>query len=458
MARIAAVGDRATLAAGPCGPRLAMARRMHMTRLASLSFVAALSACTSDPQPQPPLEPITAVGSFEVIATLTFPADTGVDGLPRSEGLVLRLDQASDGSILSVWGGSGGSNHNTLQRTDATRLALPYAVDIGVAPRVDFSIEESLVLESAELTLIDGDGDGVPDAVQGSGTCSYSYFIPDVEERVSCAFTLQGNPDITPPELVITSDAANHDVLALLSIGASEPLDPATKAVLRYGDTRIEMAAFPEDAPYVQYFSTAEILPFATELRIELDPPPQDLGGLAVQNLPLAVNTMPDPGIFGEDGFEGEVAAVLDGAEIVTGVGEIAAIAGTRALLVESGDRAVLRVPLTGGETHVRFQYRMLAESTEYSGCSSLTVRAGFPGLPPYQNASSHRLSRPEVFDQPTSHEVWGAAGPIVEQEITVLDGTTGEVILRFFDDPSFGTYGPQCPPTALLIDELRAE
>lgn len=188
-----------------------------------------------------------------------------------------------------------------------------------------FSIEDSLTLESAELTLIDGDGDGLPNAVQGSGTCSYSYFIPDVEQRVSCTFTLQGNPDLTPPELAITSDAA-------------------------------------------------------------------------------------------------------------------------------------LRVPLTGGETHVRFQYRMLAESTEYRDCSSLSVRAGFPGLPPYQNAATYRLSRPEVFDQPTNHEVWGAAGPIVEQEITVLAGTTGEVILRFFDDPSFGSYGPQCPPTALLIDELRAE
>lgn len=429
-----------------------------MTRLFSLSFVAALSACTSDPQPVPPPVPNTAVGSFDVTATLTFPADAVVDGLPRSERLVLRLDQASDGSIMSIWGGSGGSNHITLQRTDTTRLAPPYAVDIDVAPQVAFSTEDSLTLESAELTLIDDDGDGVPDAVQGSGTCSYSYFIPDVEEAVSCTFTLQGDPDVTPPELAITSDAANHDVLASLSIGASEPLDRATKAVLRYGDTRIEMEAFPPDAPYVQYFSTAEILPFATEVRIELDPPPQDLGGLAPLNLPLTVNTMPDPGIFGEDGFEGEVAAVLDGAEIVTGVGEIAAIAGTRALLVESGDSAVLRVPLAGGETHVRFQYRMLAESAEYSGCSSLSVRAGFPGLPPYQNASTTRLSRPEAFDQPTNDEVWGAAGPIVEQEITVRDGTTGEVILRFFDDPSSGSYGPQCPPTALLIDELRAE
>jgi hypothetical protein len=45
------------------------------------------------------------------------------------------------------------------------------------------------------------------------------------------------------------------------------------------------------------------VLPFDAELRIEIDPVPRDLAGLAAESIPTTVRTMRDPGLFAEDGF-----------------------------------------------------------------------------------------------------------------------------------------------------------
>jgi hypothetical protein len=245
-------------------------------------------------------------------------------------------------------------------------------------------------------------------------------------------------------------------VLDRLRILASEPLHPDTKAVVRFGDTRVVMDPFPGDGTHVLSFTTGVLLPFGTELAIELDPAPQDLAGLASENPPTTARTMAGPGIFAEDGFEGDLAAVTSGAQVVLGVGTLTPIAGTRSLLIEPQDTLTMRVPLTAGETHLRFQVRVLFDESGYAGCSRLGLRAGFPGLDPASDIHELHVPPSEGPGEPTGDARWLTAGPVVSVELALPAGAAGEVIFDSYQKPTMP--GLPCPNQAFLVDDLRTE
>jgi hypothetical protein len=421
--------------------------------LTSLSIGAALTACSSSPDPDP--QPPALASSFEVTATLAFPAGTDPDGLPDSERLVLHLADAPSGSVTAVWGASIGSDSGSFERTD-TGLSLRGSVALQVEAMEPFTFDATVSFESVDLVLLDGDEDGEVDAVEGTGSGTFSHVVGDVQQDLPFTVTFSGTPDTTPPEIAIDGNPDSLNVLDRFRIVASEPLHPDTKAVLWYRDSRIVLEPFPGDGTYVRSFATGAILPFGTELRVEFEPAARDMAGLSSENPPMLVQTMAGPGVFAEDGFEGELAAVSGGAEVVTGVGTLPAIAGTRSLLVEPGDTLTMRVPLIGGETHLRFQVRMLSDGSGYGGCSQLGVRAGFPGLDAASDVREISVLSPDGPDENTGDEVWIAAGPIFDVELALPAGVAGEVIFDVF--PEARLPGPPCSTAAMLIDDLRAE
>jgi hypothetical protein len=422
---------------------------MHARQLiASLSIAAAVTACSSSSP-----DPLPLASSFDVTATLTFPDGTDPYGLPDSERLVLRLDDAPNGTVDAIWGADVGSYVKTFTRTEKG-LSMQGALGLFVEPQEPDSFNTNIVVRTMDLVLIDRDDDGEVDAVEGTGAGEFHQNLSDGEHVQPFTVELRGDLDATPPVLAIEGDTAALNVLGTLHIVTSEPLDPATTAVLSYGDTRIVLEQGPGADPYARSFGANTLLPFDTDLRIEFDPPPRDLAGLASENVPTTVRTMAAPGLFSEDGFEGELVAVTRGAEVVAGVGTLPAITGTRSLLIEPGDTLTMRIPLTGGETHLRFESRILTDGDDSPYCTGISLRAGFPGLPDGKNVVGLYVLLPSDFDENTGDTTWPKASPITSVEHDLPAGAAGEVIVDFF----VPNLVAPCPKTAMLIDDLRAE
>jgi hypothetical protein len=410
------------------------------------------AACTpNESEPEPP----AVARSFEVTATLAYPPGTPTYGVPTSLRLILRLDDARNGSVAAVWGASDGSATSTFARTD-TGISLRAAVELGVASTEPDTFDSSITFESLALTLIDRDEDGEVDDMEGTGSGTFSHVLGDVVAEYAFTATLDGEPDDTPPELVIEGNPDALNVLDRLRILASEPLRPGTRAVVQFGDTRIGLDPSPGDGTHVRSFTTGVLLPFGTELTIEFDPAPEDLAGLPSENARMTARTMPGPGIFAEDGFEGDLAAVTSGAQVVAGVGTLPAIAGTRSLLIEPQGTLTMRVPLAAGETHLRFEVRVLFDENTSAGCSRLAFRAGFPGLDPASDVRDVHVPPAEGPEETTGDERWVRASAVVSAELALPAGAAGEVIFDAYQKPAMA--GLPCPNQAFLIDDLRVE
>jgi hypothetical protein len=158
--------------------------------------------------------------------------------------------------------------------------------------------------------------------------------------------------------------------------------------------------------------------------------------------------------MFAEDGFEGELAAVSRGVEVVTGFGTLPAISGTRSLLVaESWSTLTMRVPLEEGDTHLRFQARALFDRESGFGCPASNLRVGFPALDQITTISPAWSTE---IEEDTGDERWTAATPVTTVEVALPAGAGGEVIFNVFRPSPLP--GRPCPGAGLLIDDLRAE
>lgn len=405
-----------------------------------------------DAPPGPPPEHLAVATSLEVTATLSFTREApyGIS-LPDSESFLLRLDGEAGRSVTALWANDEGAADGVFVRTDAgasMRGLLELPVVLGDPD--EFGSGPSITFDSMLLALQDSDGDGNADTVTGSGSGSLYYILGDIPYTSEFTAEIRGDRDVTPPALSVRGNPSSLPVLDGLRVVASEPLRPGSTARAWYGETPIELRASPAGSKYVLAFATSAVLPFDAELRIEIDPVPQDLGGLAAASGQLTARTTPSPGVFAEDGFEGEPLPAIGGAAVVTGVGTLPAIAGARSLLVDPEDALIMHIPLTGGETHLRFRARMLFEGS--SGCPTHRMRVGSPGVAGGQMVSVS-LGYEPVVD--TGDASWGAAGPIGEMALAIPAGASGDLVFEIYATPPVQ---PPCPAVALLIDDLRAE
>jgi hypothetical protein len=454
----------AVLAVMARGPRLARVTRMRTThRLAPLLAGTALAACTGP-------EGLPVATSFEVTLTLSDIDQPDYPRFPESTSFFLRLDGASDRDVIAIFANEDGGADGVFTRTDAG-LSLRDAVKLPVplsfyddgdpftsGPR--FEEDPTFTFDSLDLVLEDRDGDGDADAVTGTGSGDLSYVDPAhpqypeqiPAETITSGFTaeLGGEVDVTPPALTIAGDATSRHVLDGLEIVASEPLRPDSTARAWYGDTPIELAPSPADASHVHSFRSSEVLPFGAELRIEIDPPPRDLADLAATTDPLIARTIPDPGLFPGDGFEGDPVAMVGDAEVVTSVGPVPAISGARSLLVDRDDTLTMRIPLAGGERYLRFRTRLLME--EEGACTTYGLRMASPAG---GGVTRIGTSTSEASQEYIEHERWRLVTSVYEVDTAIPPGAAGELVFHIYptlrDDPF-------CYAAAFLIDDLRAE
>ncbi len=427
---------------------------MRMTRPLALLFAGAalgLAGCIIESTPPPP--PLPLASSFNVEVTLSFPPDNGTPGLPDSETFLLRLDDAADGSVVAVLASGGGSSSAAFVRT-GTGLSLRESVELSITPFGNGYFDARLSFDSLDLVPVDNDGDGSADAVEGTGSGDFFQIVGDVEQDVAFTIEMSGDLDDRAPYLSNSVTMFEIPVMDGLTLLASEPLRLPGTARISVGGEVIPLEMLPAGAPYVTEFRTRSILPFGASVITLIEPELRDLAGLEIEFGLERIDTPPDPGLFAEDGFEGELAAVSYAVEVVTGFGTLPAISGTRSLLVaESWSTLTMRVPLEEGDTHLRFQARALFDRESGFGCPTSNLRVGFPALD--QITAISPAWNTDIEDD-TGDERWTAATPVTTVEVALPEGAGSELIFDIFRPLPLP--GGPCPEAGLLIDDLRAE
>jgi hypothetical protein len=394
--------------------------------------------------------------TFEVTATLSFADDPpqflpDPGNYPDIEDYVLRLDDALDGTVDAIWSSYDGKVTSVFDRGDeGLQLREPLRIDLDLGDYSDIG-RSHIEYASIRLTLEDRDGDGNADRVTGRGRGVLRYNLGDVPQEDEFTVRITGTPDVTPPELHVVGDDTSLHVLDGLRITASEPLLPGSTARAWYGDDFIDLTP-PAGAEYVTAFTSKDVLPFGVELRIEIDPVPQDLVGLAAVDVPTTAKTMPDPGLFAADGFEADPVAMLGSADVVTGVGTLPAITGARSLLIEPGETLTMRIPVPVGATHLRLRARSLADRNS-GGCDGSGIRVGAAGVGIL--AERFVTSGGDGPDEGIADSDWVSASPVYDMELALPSGVSGELVFDVFGLP---LVQPPCGQNALLIDDLRAE
>lgn len=388
--------------------------------------------------------------SFEVEATLSFPSDGELPGLPETQGLLLRLDDAADGSVVAVLAEGNFATSAAFARK-GERLSLRESVQLSITPAGNGYSDARLTFDALDLVPIDNDGDGTADAVEGSGSGDFSQLMGDVEQLAAFTVQISGGLDDYAPYMSYPVTDRIH-VLDGLRVYANEPLQPISTAKGVAGGTAIPLEMLPAGAPYVTEFRSTSILPFATEVGVLFEDELRDLAGHEIELGLERMETIPDPGLFTEDGFEGALPAVSSGVEVVTGIGSLPALSGAQSVLIgESYGNLTMRVPLQEGDTHLRFEARVLHEAGEVPGCAQRRLRLGFPAL---DKIEEHAPVWNLGAEQETGDERWVSAGPLATMEFALPEGAGSEVIFdierQHADD--------RCPAAALLIDDLRAE
>jgi len=425
---------------------------MQPIRSLALSLTGALllPGCFLEPDPLP------LADSFRVDVTLSFENNGPGSELPEGTGFLLHLDGAAASSVAALFKSGDHASSAEFAR-DGSRIILREPVAVPKYYRSG-TRDARVEFEALELEVLDHDGDGSADAVKGSGRGSFVFLVGDSRYGESFTAKFSGERDDDAPQLYSKTFDRLH-VLDGLTLVASKPLQPAGTVHISFGDGAVvPLERLPAGASYVTSFQTGAILPFDTEISLQFGPEVQDLAGIGLEDSEEPLLTMLDPGMFAEDGFEGELAAVSYEVELVTSFDDLPAISGTRSLLVAHWSSALtMRVPLEEGDTHLRFQARALYDDGEEPfDCLAGNLRVGFPALDQITTLSP-------AWNRDIKEDTGGGdfrfATPVTTVELALPAGAGSELIFDISnptteDDP----YGGPCIPVGLLIDDLRAE
>lgn len=412
----------------------------------------------SDAGPGPGVLPLAA--SFEMVAAFELESSFPLPGLGLDEHrFILRLDDVDATGTAAIAGAAGQAVSVPFARqSDGVRTlssALSLAVDLLQGTSCALY---DLVYEQMQLTPVDDDGDGRVDRVQGtaSGTLELDTFSGT---GLRFTATLEGALDRTPPHLLVLGSEQEHNVLTPIRIEASEPLPANTRLSLLFPDSNdqpIELAG-GDPLATTSFTSPSFTLPFGASLIVARELPVRDLAGNeSPDELPRTVQTMADPGLFAEDGFESPLRADLRGpAEVVASVGNLPALTGLQSLRMEPGSRLTVVIPRGPNDTRYALQARTLHHDLADTDLF-VKIAVGVPG-------TEIRAESTVAFDIPPSAEtgddVWPYAGELREID-GVLPDTAGDTLVL-----SIQISGPQSAcldgspsELGLLIDDLRLE
>ena len=311
-----------------------------------------------------------------------------------------------------------------------------------------------LSIDITELTLQASDegGDGIADSIGGSGKARGVQIRGDVGFTIEFSFTLQGVPDATKPSLLAPSNPHPLDGVLLRTTEPVALTSSVTLTDAATGSVSQALTGYSAFDGAFGRFSSALILPFGSSWRLsatggDLAHLPFDIAALP----PIAV--LADPGLFAQDGFEGTPALSLTGgAKIVTSVGTLPAIKGSKSLFVPSGGSATLHVARPAGASSVRFTAQGLTNiSVAGIGVGDSDVEAGVVGGSVRVRPSQALPATPSTS---TGDSMWMYAGPTQDVTLPLTESGT-DVAVRIAPPGCQGF----CPPSrSVLIDDLRVE
>lgn len=346
-----------------------------------------------------------------------------------------------------IWGADGVVLKGILNQQSFGGPHYVYVKDLTIPTNGGDCGVSSASVKSLRLDGEDLDGDGVVDHVTGSGTAIASVLRGDVVESVEISLTLNAKPDRTRPTLVVPQMVHPLDGAFVRS---SEPLGLATMLTLNNGSSVVTLKESSRDAGALGAFSAPNILPFQSTWALKGSA--ADLAGFDVDFASVAaLQTLPDPGLFAQDGFESAPKMTTAGeVKLVGQIGSLPAIAGTQSLLVTPNSSATFHLQRPSGANAVRLSLQRLM-SVNYTPGGSTPVVAGVIGGVTHVSAAS---SAPTGTPTATGDATWAYAAAKEELELDLTESGS-EVVVRV---APYGCNGLCPPPQALLIDDLRVE
>ncbi|MGC4090085.1 MAG: hypothetical protein QM756_19825 [Polyangiaceae bacterium] len=296
----------------------------------------------------------------------------------------------------------------------------------------------------------DADADGVADSIDATGTATGQVFLGDNYATVKFTFSMHGVPDTTPPQLEVP-----ESIMALggVWIGSSEPLTTTSQVTLVGDGHRIPLTGAPSDTAALTNFWSQVILPLGVDWNVEATGSDLALNGFDSAKS-LHVPSTADPGLFAQDGFEGELKGQLMGdAKVVSGLGTLPALGGQSSLLVPPGSSALLHLERAAAATNLRFSQQFVSATTLVGG--SLGVRAGVAYGTQVVQPDPVAWSSASIS---TGDAEWPYAAP--KQDFTLaLEEAGSDVLLTIAPPKCFRTPClPDSSSSGILIDDIRFE
>jgi len=278
---------------------------------------------------------------------------------------------------------------------------------------------------------------------------------------VSATFSgeLLASLDRSPPRLLLNQLEGPRHPLDGVVVRASEPLPARTELALHAdGQNAVPLDASPNDGERALW-KGVRLMGFGRRYQVAPSEPLFDLAGNPADPTEWPTfETIADPGVLAEDGFEAELNALVQAPAALVSEGELPPLAGQRSLLLpparafRAEGRFTARLAVTPGDGVVHVLIRMVARGPmigSYVG----RIRLAAPGHPPTEHDPfSGPVGPPAVLEIPDAG-LWLSA-PITLR-LPLPPGTTDEVVLDIAPLVVCGLAGRS---SGLLLDEIRVE
>jgi hypothetical protein len=324
--------------------------------------------------------PATGMRAFDVVAVLR--AD-GSTSLPPTNRFTLIQDLNAPRMIA---GGNGGGGVVGVTTSDGRTFQSMGGFAVGEGSPDACSGPENIRYENFEATIT---------ATSLTGTASGAATIScgDCSFRVPFSAILTGTRDKTLPTLRASGPPPTtpFDPFGLV---ASEPL-PVTATAKLVADDGATIDLIPQitsgDVPFIGSFSKPDIVLRAGQgYVVSLDGLIDFAGQSDNVGPPLRFTSFVDAPTVPEDGFESATGSVVGGAMIMR-AGALPAIAGDTSVYIgakgapgldaPNGRSLLVRLARQGGDTKLRFSYRIVA--SQPTTLVSAMVRVGSEGASP---------------------------------------------------------------------------
>lgn len=341
----------------------------------------------------------------------------------------------SDDTIEGVWGATG----------RAGALSLVYGNIVGslqlgkLRTWSHAMCDNETNLGPAHIDFADHDGDGKVDLVI-TGTQSSKYCSDDYTANSTSEVSLTGQPDARVPKAI--GPSAKFEPVHGASIKVDKPLEGGATGQLvpvGGGDSIALLPAVMNG--YVVGFDTTQVLPLGVTYTTKMVG--KDFSGIGTPG-ELTLQTLDDPGVLVQDGFESGSLAGIDGATVEESFG-VPALAGKRMLVVPEGKQVLLHLQRAGDEKKLVMQARKYVACWGMNFDGAFALQAGVVGATELHSGSLSLGTNTTQSDQIVVGEL---------QTVTIDLPEAGEDVLVYMKGDDY--MGAGCSMVGALIDELK--